>query len=99
MVEATGANDWTATQSLTDERWSKVKDKMSGKIYYKLMLRGVGVSLIKFSSTRQLVITMRDYIKGTTMMTTAFGDALRLANILYRGISVEKKIVLLNGDS
>ena len=50
----------TAAQPLTE----KVKDKTTHSM---LMLKGVGISLNLFSSTRQLVTTVRDCIKGTTL--------------------------------
>ena len=61
----------TAVQSLTNDPWSKVKDKdkATGHIHYILALKGVGISLNLFSSTRQLVTAMRDCIKGTTLLT------------------------------
>ena len=61
----------TAAQSPTDEPWSKAKakDKATGHIHYILALKGIGISLNLFSSTRQLVTAMRDCIKGTTLIT------------------------------
>ena len=69
VVESGDIGQKTAVQSLTNDPWSKVKDKATGHIHYILALKGVGISLNLFSSTRQLVTAMRDCIKGTTLLT------------------------------
>ncbi|KAL4063591.1 hypothetical protein V8B97DRAFT_1990609 [Scleroderma yunnanense] len=56
----------TVTQSLTDEPWSKVKEKITGHIHYRLVLKEVGHPPRDFLCTRDLVNTVRDAIIGTT---------------------------------
>ena len=95
----------TATQSRTEEPWSKVKDKATGHIHYILALKGIGISLNLFSNTRQLVTAMRDCIKGTTLLTvrrfrlemfTALGKAFSKDNIVHCEISFGNTIIFLD---
>ena len=109
-VDASGdVGGKTMTQSLTDEPWSKVKEKVTGHIHYRLVLKEVGISLKLFRNTKQLVIVVRDCIIGKTLLTvrgfgliivTALGEALSKANILHRDFSVGNAIIVLdeNGD-
>ncbi|KAL4065668.1 hypothetical protein V8B97DRAFT_2010329 [Scleroderma yunnanense] len=86
-VEAFGDVGYsTVTQSLTDEPWSKVKEKITS---YRLVLKEVGLPLTHFLCTRDLVNTMRDAI-------IALSEALELAKILHRDISVGNIIIILD---
>ena len=105
-VDASGdVGGKTMTQLLTDDPWSRVKDKITGHIHYRLALKEVGISLKPFSNTKQLVIVICDCIKGKTPLTvrgvgliiaTAFGEALSKANILHRDFSVGKVTIFLD---
>ncbi|KAL4065672.1 hypothetical protein V8B97DRAFT_1875063 [Scleroderma yunnanense] len=89
-VEASGDVGYsTVTQSLIDEPWSKVKEKITGHIHYRLVLKEVGHPLTHFLCTRDLVNTMRDAI-------IALSEALELAKILHRDISVGNIIIILD---
>ena len=105
-VDASGdVGGKTMTHSLMDEPWSKVKEKITGHIHYRLALKEVGISLKLFRNTRQLVIVIRDCIQGKTLLTlrgvgltiiTALGEALSKANILHRDFSVGNVIIFLD---
>ena len=107
-VEASGdVGCSTVTQSLTNEPWSKVKEKITGHVHYRLVLKEVGRRLTDFICTRDLVNAVRDAIIGTSVlavwrfrltMPVALWEAFELAKILHRDISVGNIVIILNGN-
>jgi len=107
-VEASGDVGYsTVTQLLTNELWSKVKEKITGHVHYRLVLKEVGRRLTDFLCTRDLVSAVRDAIIGMSVlviwgfrltMPAALWEAFELAKILHRDISVGNMVIILDGN-